>query len=66
MNLRLVHAVLILLSAVLAVLFGVWCLGQYGRDHAVASLLAAVAAFAVSFGLVVYDSWFLRKTRTLR
>jgi hypothetical protein len=66
MNLRLVHAVLILLSAVLAVLFGVWCLGQYGRDHAVASLLASVAAFAVSFGLVVYDSWFLRKTRTLR
>ena len=27
MNLRLVHAVLILISAALAVLFGVWCLG---------------------------------------
>ena len=66
MNLRLVHALLILLSAALAVLFGVWCLGQYGRDHGMASLLGAVAAFAVSFGLVVYDSWFLRKTRTLR
>jgi len=48
------------------VLFGVWCLGQYGREHSVASLIAAVAAFAVSLGLVVYDSWFLRKTRTLR
>ena len=66
MNLRLVHAVLILLSAVLAVVFGVWCLGQYGRDHGMTSLLGAVAAFAASFGLVVYDSWFLRKTRTLR
>ena len=66
MNLRWVHALLILLSAALAVLFGVWCLGQYGREDGVASLLAAVAAFAVSFGLVVYDSWFLRKTRTLR
>jgi hypothetical protein len=66
MNLRLVHAVLILLSAALAVLFGVWCLGLYSRDHAVTSLLAAVAAFAVSGGLVVYDSWFLRKTRTFR
>ena len=65
MNLRWVHALLIILSAALAVLFGVWCLGQYGRDHGVGSLLAAVAAFAVSFGLVVYDSWFLRKTRTL-
>ena len=66
MNLRWVHAFLILLSAALAVLFGVWCLGQYGRDNGVASLIAAVLAFAASVGLIVYDSWFLRKTRTLR
>jgi hypothetical protein len=66
MNLRRVHAIVILLSAALAALFAVWCLDRYGRGHAVASLLAAVAAFAVSAGLVVYDSWFLRKTRTLR
>jgi uncharacterized membrane protein YcjF (UPF0283 family) len=66
MNLRWFHALLILLSAALAVLFGVWCLNQYGRDNGVANLVAAVAAFAVSLGLVVYDSWFLRKTRTLR
>jgi hypothetical protein len=66
MNLRWFHALLILLSAALAVLVGVWCLGQYGRDGGMASLLAALAAFAVSAGLVVYDSWFLRKTRTLR
>ena len=66
MNLRWVHAVLILLSAALAVLFGVWCLARYSREDGAASLLAAVAAFAVSCGLVVYDSWFLRKTRALR
>ena len=66
MNLRVVHALLILLSAALAVLFGVWCLAQYGRGAGTGSLISAVAAFAVSFGLVVYDSWFLRKTRTLR
>ena len=66
MNLRLVHAVLILLSALLAVLFGVWCLGRYGQGGGAGILFAAVAAFAVSAGLVVYDSWFLRKTRTLR
>ena len=65
MNLRWFHALLILLSAALAVLFGVWCLDQYGREDRVESLLAAVAAFATSFGLVVYDSWFLRKTRAL-
>jgi hypothetical protein len=66
MNLRMVHAVLILLSAILAVLVGVWCLGQYWRQDGVVNLLAAITAFAVSCGLVVYDSWFLRKTRTLR
>jgi hypothetical protein len=65
MNLRWVHAVLILLSAALAVLFGIWCLATFAREHGVSSLIAAVAAFAVSIGLVAYDSWFLRKTRTL-
>ena len=59
MSLRWVHAMLILLSAALAVLFGVWSLSEYG-------LIPAIAAFAVSLGLVVYDSWFLRKTRALR
>jgi hypothetical protein len=66
MSLRWVHAGLILLSAALAVLFGFWCLAQYGRQGGIDSLLAAVAAFAASFGLVIYDSWFLRKTRTFR
>ncbi len=66
MNLRWFHALLILLSAALAVLFGIWCLGLYGREDGVGSLVAAVASFIVSLGLVVYDSWFLRKTRTLR
>jgi hypothetical protein len=66
MNLRRVHAILIMLSAALAVLFGVWCLARYWRHGGIGSLAAAVAAFAVSGGLVVYDSWFLRKTRTLR
>ncbi len=66
MNLRLVHAGLIFLSAVLAVLFGLWCLNLYGRQGGIASLASAIASFAASFGLVVYDRWFLRKTRTLR
>ena len=65
MNLRMVHALLILLSAALAVLFGIWCLSQYGRGDGIGPLIAAIVSFAVSLGLVVYDSWFLRKTRTL-
>ena len=66
MNLRVVHAFLILMSAALAVLFGVWCLGQYGRQNGAGTLIAGIVSFAVSFALVAYDSWFLRKTRTLR
>lgn len=66
MNLRLVHALLILLSAALAVVFGAWCLEQYGREDGAATLIAAIAAFAVSLALIVYDSWFLRRTRTWR
>ena len=66
MNLRWFHALLIFLSAVLAVLFGVWCLTRYGRADGVAGVLSAGSAFAVSAGLIAYDSWFLRKTRTLR
>jgi hypothetical protein len=65
MNLRRVHAMLILFSAALAVVFGVWCLGQYREGHGAGSLVAAVVAFAASVGLIAYDSWFLRKTRTL-
>ena len=66
MNLRWVHAVLILLSAALAVVFGIWSLSHYAHDQRAASLVAGVVSFVVSLGLVVYDSWFLRKTRTLR
>jgi hypothetical protein len=66
MNLRLVHAVLIFLSAALAVLFGVWCLGVYWRQDGPGTLVAAIVAFAASAGLIAYDSWFLRKTRALR
>ncbi len=66
MNLRWVHATLILLSAALAVLFGIWCLDQYRRDDGMGSLVAAIVAFTASAGLVLYDSWFLRKTRMLR
>jgi hypothetical protein len=66
MNLRWFHAVLILFSAALAVLFGLWCLSKYRWEDGIATLVAGIASFAVSFGLVVYDSWFLRKTRALR
>ena len=44
MNLRWFHALLILLSAALAVVFGVWCVAQYGRGGGTGSVLAAANA----------------------
>ena len=55
MSLRGFHALLILLSAALAVLFGIWCLRLYGRGDGAANLVAAVGAFAVSVGLLVQE-----------
>jgi hypothetical protein len=66
MNLRIVHALLILLSAAVAVVFGLWSLARYGQQDGITPLVAAIASFAVSFGLVMYDTWFLRKTRMFR
>lgn len=66
MSLRWVHAGLIGLSAALAVLFGIWCFALYRHGGGTAWLLCAIASFAASLGLVFYDSWFLRKTRSLR
>jgi hypothetical protein len=66
MNLRWFHALLIFLSAALAALFGVWCLALYRQEGGIVSLLGGVAAFAVALGLILYDRWFLRKTRALR
>ena len=52
MNLRAVHALLILLSAILAVLFGLWCLDSYRYGGGAAMLASAISAFAcpVCFG----------------
>lgn len=66
MSLRWFHALLILLSAVLAVIVGVWCVNMYSAQGGAIYVLGAVAAFCVSLALVLYDRWFLRKTRTLR
>lgn len=66
MNLRGFHAFLIVLAAALAALFGLWCLRLYSVESGVGSLVAALASFAIAVGLVLYDRWFLRKTRALR
>jgi hypothetical protein len=66
LNLRSFHAFVILMSAALAALFGVWCLRLPSGEGGAASLVSGVASLAISAGLVAYDSWFLRRTMALR
>jgi hypothetical protein len=65
LNLRTVHFFLILLSALLAVVFGSWLLRGYARGGGVLAVVGALASFAVAVGLILYDRWFLRKTKEL-
>ena len=56
----------VLCAAVLSPIASVAQGAQSSRKPTVEEDLAAIAAFAVSLGLVIYDSWFLRKTRMFR
>jgi hypothetical protein len=66
LNLRTFHFLLILVSALLAVVLGGWLLRVYGREGGVMAVVGAIASFAVAVGLILYDRWFLRKTRAFK
>ena len=65
MNLRAFHVVFIGAATALAALLGVWCLNLHRVEDGTGSLVAAIISFAAALGLVIYGSWFLRKTRQL-
>ena len=58
MNLRAFHVLFISAAVLLSLGLGAWCL-QNGYP------IATAAAVVVAAGLVVYETWFLRKTRKL-
>ena len=57
MSLRAFHVLFISASVLLALGLGAWCLPTHR--------LAAAAALVVALALVVYETWFLRKTRSM-
>jgi membrane associated rhomboid family serine protease len=64
MNLRVFHIVFIGAATALFAWLGAFCLTQWRRgENGIGALIGGVAAFAAAGGLVVYGSWFLRKTR---
>jgi hypothetical protein len=57
MSLRAFHVLFITASVLLALGLARWCLPSHP--------IGAAGAIAVAVALVAYETWFLRKTRTL-
>jgi hypothetical protein len=63
MSLKAFHVIFMSAAVLLAVGLGLWSLDQRAQGRPGAWLAYAIASFAVALGLVVYEAWFLRKTR---
>jgi hypothetical protein len=50
-------------ASALAVGFGVWLLKNFFSEGGVWDLIFAVLSFAVSVGLILYERYFLKKTK---
>jgi ABC-type uncharacterized transport system permease subunit len=55
-SLKAFHVIFISAAVLLAVWLGVWAFGQQRQ-------LLAGGSFAAAVALIVYEAWFLRKTR---
>ncbi len=64
MSLKAFHVVFITASVLLAFFFAAWCLGL-GEQDGIAWRATGIASAATGLCLVVYEAWFLRKTRRL-
>jgi hypothetical protein len=62
-SLKQFHVLFISLSVVLCVWFALWAFGEYRTAGGAAYLAAALASFALSGALVIYEINFLRKCR---
>ncbi|HET9766778.1 MAG TPA: hypothetical protein VFS60_08015 [Thermoanaerobaculia bacterium] len=63
MSLKAFHVIFISAAVVLAVWLGLWAWDQRQADGGGGWLALAGGSFAAAAGLVVYEVWFLRKTR---
>jgi len=65
MSLKAFHIVFIIVSTLLAVGTGVWCLWVNLVVGAPIYVVGAIASFVVAFVLMVYGFWFYRKMKRL-
>ncbi len=65
MSLKTFHIFFILVSTLLALVFGVWAIDDFGRSASGVSLALGVGSFLTSGLLVCYGIWFLRKLKNV-
>lgn len=63
MSLRGVHILFIVLSTLLALGFGLYCLREWRTDAGGGFLAGAVVSLLAALGLIAYGRWFLHKMR---
>lgn len=63
MSLKAFHIVFVIVSTLLAALFGVWAVRDFRAEGETVSLVMAIGSFVCAVGLVVYGRWFLRKLK---
>ncbi len=65
MSLKAFHLVFITAACLLAVGFGIWLLKTYLAEGGVSNLVFSLVSFLAAAGLVVYECFFLKKTKNL-
>jgi hypothetical protein len=65
MSLRYFHLVFITAAALLAFGLAWWLYDGYEVTQSTKALIGAGASAVIGLGLIVYEIWFLRKTRKL-
>jgi hypothetical protein len=63
MSLKAFHLVFISAAVLLAFGFGVWLAKNFFSGGGVMNLISALLAFGAGVGLIVYELYFLKKTR---
>ena len=63
MSLKAFHLVFITAAILLAFGFGVWLSRNFFSGGGVVNLVSALLSFAAGIGLIVYECYFLKKTK---
>jgi hypothetical protein len=64
MSLKTFHLIFITAASALAVGFGVWLIRNYFSDEGrIRELIGGLVSFAAAVGLILYERYFLKKTK---